>query len=192
MAKLYFMDHEFEAEWFTRLDDAIEGGKVKMLFGDSWYWYHYSFFGRDSVCSEESDALRTHLLNLVALLYRHHEEVLQNLGLAAEYLQRVIDDMLRMVELSRESSACLWIYGDETCKEWLAESRACLPSEAQMKAFIELPHHQRSRKERLHYRYIDDKAALKRYRNELAAFNKRKKNAEKNGQRQGSGSQGSL
>jgi hypothetical protein len=188
MEKLYFMDVEFEADWFVRLDDAIEGGKVKMLFDDSWYWYRYSFFGRDSVCSEESDALRTHLLNLVALLYRHYDEVLENLNLKPDALQSVIDDLLRIVELSRQCSVCLWIYGDESCKEWLAERRALLPEEAQMRAFIELPHHQRSRKERLHYRHIDDKAALARFRNELAAFNKRRKIDAKNQQRQASDS----
>jgi hypothetical protein len=52
-----------------------------------------------------------------------------------------------------------------------------------MQAFLDLPHFCRTRKERLHYRHINESAALTRYRNELADFNRRKKLQKKNLQR---------
>lgn len=184
MAKLYFMDLEFEAGYFSTLDLAIEGGEVPLLFGDSWYWLHYCFFGRDAVCSEDSDALRTHLLNLVAMFYKHHDHVLEQLQIEETDFDKIVQELLAIVEASRDYPICLWIYGDETCKAFLGKWRAGLPSVEQMQKLLDLPHFFRTKKERLHYRYIDDKMALKRYRNELASFNQRKKLAKKNRQRE--------
>lgn len=183
MARLYFMDREFSGAHFLALDQAFESGEVQLLFEDSWYWLHYSFFGRDAICSEESDALRTHLLNLMAMLYKHHDQLLEKLGLDEAPLAGIIHELLAIVEASKDYPISLWIYGDETCKEWLDEKRAQLPSAEQMNEFIDLPHFQRTRRERLHYRHVCEDVALKRYRNELADFNHRRKLAQKNQQR---------
>ena len=189
MARFYFMDHEFSGAYFTALDEAVEECEIRLLFGDSWYWLHYCFFGRDALGSEESDALRTHLLNLVAMLYKHHDQVLEKLRMEAVALEGVIAELLAIVEASKSYPISLWTYGDETCKEWLEEKRAELPTAEQMGKFLDLPHFQRTRRERLHYRYIDEKMALKRYRNELADFNRRRKLAQKNQQREATAEQ---
>lgn len=184
MAKFYFMDQEFSGAHFIRLDEVIEGGDFRLVFEDGWYWLHYCFFGRDSIGSEESDALRTHLLNLVAMLYKHHDLVLEQLRWTEHIFEQVTSEFLAIVDASKGYPISLWIFGDETSKSFLDEKRAELPTSEQMKAFLELPHFARTRRERPHYRYIDEKSALKRYRNELADFNRRKKLAHKNQQRQ--------
>jgi hypothetical protein len=184
MEKLYFMDREFAARWFTQLDQALENAEVQLLFADSWYWWHYSFFGRDCICSEESDALRTHVLNLAAMLYKHHEQVLEMVAIDESDLESIVQELLNIVEASKNYPICLWIYGDETSRQFLEERRSSLPPTDQMQALLDLPHFYRTRKERLHYRYINDKAALARYRNELADFNRRKKQRTKNQQRE--------
>jgi hypothetical protein len=183
MEKLYFMDREFAAAWFTQLDQALESAEVQLLFADSWYWWHYSFFGRDCICSEESDALRTQVLNLAAMLYKHHEVVVEKMAFLETELASIIQDLLDIVEESKSYPVSLWIYGDETSKQFLTERRASLPPAEQMQAFLDLPHFCRTRKERLHYRHINESAALTRYRNELADFNRRKKLQKKNLQR---------
>ncbi|MBN8419065.1 MAG: hypothetical protein J0L73_09135 [Verrucomicrobia bacterium] len=183
MAKFYFMDQECSGAHFIRLDEALESGDIRLVFEDGWYWFHYCFFGRDCIGSEESDALRTHLLNLVAMLHKHHDLVLEQLKWTEEAFEQVTSEFLAIVDASKAYPISLWIYGDETCKAFLDEKRAELPTAEQMSAFIDLPHFARTRRERPHYRYIDEKMALKRYLNELADFNRRQKLAQKNQQR---------
>lgn len=52
-----------------------------------------------------------------------------------------------------------------------------------MEHFLNLPHMTRHDRDRVLYRYSDDKVSLKRYRNELADYNRRCKLAGKNVQR---------
>lgn len=182
MPQLYFMDHVFDGGYFTALDEAIESAEVRLLFADSWYWLHYCFFGRDCICSEESEALRTHLLNLVAMLYKHHDEALEKLRWDEVVFDKTVQELLAIVEASRAYPISLWIYGDETSRDFLNERRSQLPSVEQTERLLQLPHFYRTQRERLYYRHINDKTALARYRNELADFNRRKKLAHKNRQ----------
>ena len=186
MPQLYFMDHVFDGSYFTALDEAIEFHNIPLLFADSWYWLHYCFFGRDCISSEDSEALRTHLLNLVAMFYKHHDEVLEKLGWDEAAFEKTGQELLAIVEASRAYPISLWIYGDETSRDFLNERRSQLPSTEQMEQLLALPHFFRSQRERLHYRHINDKMALARYRNELAEFNRRRKLARKNSQREAS------
>lgn len=171
MRKLYFMDHEFEAEWFTRLDEALESGEIPTLDYSSWYWYHYTFFGCGMLRSEESVVLRAHLLDLLTVFLRHRELALEKLAVDQSTLQKISDVLLQIVEASRASTLSLWIYGDADSKTFLEEKRAQLPHESQLQFLSDLPHSFRIRRDR----HSDDKSALSRYRNELAAFNKSRK-----------------
>jgi hypothetical protein len=58
-----------------------------------------------------------------------------------------------------------------------------LPSTKQMEHFLKLPHMTRHERDRLLYRYSDDKISLKRYKNEMADYNRRCKLTAKNVQR---------
>ncbi|GEP45550.1 hypothetical protein [Brevifollis gellanilyticus] len=186
MPQLYFMDHVFDGGYFTKLDEAIESDEVRLLFPDSWYWLHYCFFGRECICSEQSESLRGHLLNLVAMFYKHHDEVLEKLEWDEAAFEKVAQELLAIVEASRAYPISLWIYGDETSRDFLNEWRSKLPPSEQIQQLFELPHFTRMNKERLGYHGTDDKIALARYRNELANFNRRKKLAHKNRQREAS------
>jgi hypothetical protein len=171
MPKLYFMDHEFEAEWFTRLDEALESGVIPTLHDSSWHWYHYTFFGCRMLRSEESVVLRAYLLDLLTVFLLHRELVLEKLAVDERTLQRICDVLLQIVEASRGTTLSLWIYGEPDGGTFLDEWRAQLPPESQSQFLSDLPHSFRIRRDR----HSDDKSALSRYRNELAAFNKSRK-----------------
>lgn len=184
MSRLYFMHREFQGE-FLALDEAIECRKVQLLFEDSWYWLHYRFFNcRDSLASESSAAVRTHLYNLAAMIYRGFDDVMETTRFSALELQTLIKELMEVAEYSREFPISLWIYGDETSKSYLDEWLSPLPSKEQIEQLMRLPHFERMESERLHYRFISEEQAIKRFRSELAEFNRRNKLKRKNDQRQ--------
>jgi hypothetical protein len=184
MVKLYFMHREFSGHCWA-VDELLENEEFRgsLLFEDSWYFLHYCFFGRECICSETSAALQTHLYNLVSVLYRDFEALARSQALDAERLSVIIAELVEMAEYSAEFPVCLWAYGDETTRDFLQEWMAPLPSPEQITHFLSLPHMTRHDRERLPYRHSEPKMALKRYRNELAAFNRRQKLAAKNDQR---------
>jgi hypothetical protein len=184
MPRLYFMHREFAGRCLA-LDEAIENHDVQLLFDDSWYWLHYRFFNcRDVIASESSAAVRTHLYNLAAMIYRGFDELIGTCGLSEDDLQSLIKETIEVAEYSREFPISLWIYGDKTSKELLDEWLAPLPPKEQIEQLLKLPHFERMEAERLNYRFISEEQALKRFRNELAEFNKRNKRKVKNAQRQ--------
>jgi hypothetical protein len=63
--------------------------------------------------------------------------------------------------------------------EWLAP----LPNPEQMAHVLKLPHMTQHELKRLPYRYSAPKVSLKRYRNALADYNRRRKLSAKNDQR---------
>jgi len=177
------MDREFEALCLG-IQEKIENGDVRLLFGDSWYWLHYEFFQcRDNICSEESSAVRTHLYNLAAMLYKGMEELPDSFPADEEKLHRIIAELVEIAEYSKSFPVSLWIYGDETSKKALKEALSKMPSKEQLDFLLSLPHSYRRERERLSYAHNEPNTALKRYRNELAAYNKRTKNSKKNEQR---------
>ena len=183
MPRLYFMNREFEGLCIG-LHEAIEGQDVRLLFGDSWYWLHYEFFQcRDHICSEQSSAFRTHLFNLAAMLYRGFEELPDEFSANDDRTLRVVAELVEIAEYAESFPVCLWVYGDETSKQELSEACAKLPSAEQTEFLMSLPHSQRRERERLSYAHDEPRVALKRYRNELAAFNKRAKQTVKEAQR---------
>lgn len=184
MAKLYFMHREFIGHSWA-VADLLENEAFRdsLLFGDSWYFLHYCFFGRECVCSETSAAVQTHLYNLVSVLYRDFESLADSQALDAERLGVIIAELVEVAEYSAPYPVCLWAFGDETTRDFLQERMAQLPSPEQITHFLNLPHMTRHDRERLPYRHSEPKLALKRYRNELAAFNRRQKVAAKNDQR---------
>lgn len=178
------MDREFSGHsWAVcgMLEDA-EFCK-SLIFEDSWYFLQYRFFGRDCVCSETSAALQTHLYNLAAVLYRDFEKLAGEDLSRAENLQTIVTELVEIAEYSSAFPVCLWAYGDETTREFLAEWLAPLPSPEQMAHVLKLPHMTKHEQERIPYRYSEPKASLKRYRNQLADFNRRRKLGAKNDQR---------
>ncbi len=184
MAKLYFMQRVFEGHSWTisyRLED--QGFRKSLVFEDSWYFLHYCFFRRDSICSETSAAVQTHLYNLASVLYRDFEALAADHSGGAEQVSGIITELVEICEYSSAFPVCLWIYGDETNQEFLAERLAPLPSPEQMASVLSLPHMTRHDSDRLPYRYSEPEAALKRYRNAQADFNRRRKLAAKNEQR---------
>ena len=185
MATLYFMNREFKGLCLA-LDEDIEYGKIDLLSPDSWYWLHYDFFNcRDRICSDTSSAVRTHLYNLAAYLYRSFESIAQT-HFGEQGLLEIIAEICQIAQASEDFPLSLWIYGDETSKTFLQKWLAPLPSKEQIEHLFTLPHHQRTeREDRLPYRFDGEQPALERYRNELAAYNKRKKLAIKTKQRQG-------
>jgi hypothetical protein len=183
MAKLYFMNREF-AGLCLGLDEAIENGEIRLLFEDSWYWLHYQFFNcRDSLCSETSSAVRTHLYNLAAMLYRSFESLSERTFNEIS-LRAIIEEVVEIAEYSREFSVCLWVHGDKISQCFLHEKLSALPTDGQMQIFLQLPHFLRWETERLPYRFNEEKPALARYRREFAAYNKRIKLAHKEKQRE--------
>ena len=177
MPRLYFMNREFEGLCIG-LHELIEGQDVRLLFGDSWYWLHYEFFQcRDHICSEQSSVVRTHLFNLAAMLYRGFEDLPGGLSEDADTTLKIIAELLEIAEYAESFPVCLWIYGDETSKQELSEACGRLPSPEQTEFLMSLPHSRRRERERLSYAHDEPRVALKRYRNEYAAFNKRTKQA---------------
>lgn len=127
--------------------------------------------------------MRTHLYNLASALYRHFDTLTKGEPQRAERILATIAEIIDISEHSREFSVCLWAYGDISTRDFLAERLASLPSTQQMEHFLKLPHMTRHERDRLLYRYSDDKVSLKRYRNELADYNRRRKLTAKNDQR---------
>jgi len=190
MPRLYFMNREFEGLCIG-LHEAIEGGKVRLLFGDSWYWLHYEFFQcRDHICSEQASAVRTHLYNLAAMLYKGFEELPDEFSPDDDKTLRIIAELIEIAEYAEGFPVCLWIYGDETSRKELSQACERLPSAEQTEFLMSLPHSRRRERERLSYAHDEPRVALKRYRNELAAFNKRTKQAAKATQRNQQAEQG--
>lgn len=184
------MNREFEGLCLG-LQQAIEGSNVRLLFGDSWYWLHYEFFPcRDYICSEQSSVVRTHLFNLAALLYRGFEDLPGEFSIDDDTTLKTIAELVEIAEYAESFPVCLWIYGDETSKQELSEAREKLPSPEQTEFLMSLPHSRRRERERLSYAHDEPRVALKRYRNELAAFNRRAKQATKEAQRKPKAEQG--
>jgi hypothetical protein len=180
MAKLYFMHREFEGLCLS-LDEAIENDEIQLLFSDSWYWLHYRFFRRDIMCSESSSVVRTHLYNLAAYLYRDLESLPKKIHKTQSDIQKIILELVDIAEYSKEAEYsknypfCVWIFGDTHSKLRLEETLNKLPTAEQADELLWLPHFRKLENERLGYAFNSDEAALKRYRNEEAAFNKRQK-----------------
>jgi hypothetical protein len=182
-AKLYFMSREFQGLCLG-LDEAIESSEIQLLFADSWYWLHYRFFNcRDMICSETSSVVRTHLYNLVAYLYRSFESLPEKIHRSEAEFLAIIAETIEIAEASRDFPVSLWIHGDQTSKDFLDEWLAPLPSKEQIEHVLKLPHFRSIELERLPYRFDSEKQAMKRFRNELAVYNKRVKLAVKNQQR---------
>ena len=154
-----------------------------LIFEDSWYFLRYRFFGRDCICSETSATVQTHLYNLAAVLYRDLEKLAGEDDSLSEHFQTIITELVAIAEYSSTFPVCLWSYGDGTTGEVLDEWLAPLPSPEQMAHVLKLPHMTQLELERIPYRYSEPKASLKRYRNELADYNRRCKLAAKNDQR---------
>lgn len=186
MADLYFMNRKFEGLCFG-LDEPLEGGDFKHIFDDAWHWLHYRFFNcRDSLLSEESAAVTTHLGNLVAILYRSFESISSELDFEESKLKEIIEELKEIIEYAKKHPICLWIYGDESSEEWLKEKIDGLPSSEQISQLLKLPHMNQHRAERLSYRFVgEENLTSKRMRREEANFNKRMKLAHKNQQRNG-------
>jgi hypothetical protein len=178
------MHREFEGR-FLALDEAIESREVQLLFEDSWYWLHYRFFNcRDTIASESSAAIRTHLYNLAAMIYRGFDDLIESSSLSELDLHALIKELIDVAEYSREFPISLWIYGDKTSKDFLNEWLSPLPSKEKIEQLMKLPHFERMEFERLHYRFVSEEQAIKRYRNELGDFNRRAKLKAKDVQRQ--------
>jgi hypothetical protein len=183
MPALHFMQKKFKGLCLG-LDEAIESHEVQLLFEDSWYWLHYRFFNcRDAICSETSSAVRTHLYNLAACLYRSFDLIPEKTGRTEADILAIISEVVEIAEYSRGFPISVWIHGDDTSKAFLDETLAGLPSTEQIERLTSLPHFRRQEMERLPYAHNADTVALKRYRNEEAAFNKRQKDERKNQQR---------
>ena len=194
MVRFYFMDREFEGKCMA-LRESIESSDVRLLFGDSWYWLHYEFFAcRDWICSERSSVVRTHLYNLAAMLYRGFET--QPDRFSDSSTLEIIDELVEIAEYAESFPVSLWIFGDDTSKQELSDALKQLPTKEQLDFLHNLPHSRRRERERLSYAHDEPRVALKRYRNELAAFNKRAKEKIKDDQRRSAfeknGSKGGL
>lgn len=179
------MHKEFPGHSFA-LEQSIETREIRLLFEDSWYWLHYCFFNcRDSILSENSPALRTHLYNLAACLYRSYEEFKASPFVDSENLDLMISELVEIAEYSRSFPICIWSYGDSISAEAVLQTIKALPGDDQIGKLLSLPHFSRLERERLHYQYLSEESALKRFRTELGNFNKRKKDERKNQQRAG-------
>jgi len=117
------------------------------------------------------------------MLYRGFEELPDEFSANDDRTLRVIAELVEIAEYAESFPVCLWVYGDETSKQELSEACAKLPSAEQTEFLMSLPHSQRRERERLSYAHDEPRVALKRYRNELAAFNKRAKQTVKEAQR---------
>ena len=178
------MNRKFDGICFD-LDDLMECGNLEHIFEDAWYWMHYRFFNsRDRILSEESEAVRTHLGNLVAMLYRSFESVCAERDWQEDKLNRIIEELKEIIEYSKEFPIGIWIYGDESSEEHLKETIDRLPSHEQISRLLSLPHMNQHRMERLSYRFVaNEEITEKRMKREEASLNKRKKLARKNQQR---------
>lgn len=186
MAKLYFMHREFSGHSWSVCEMLEDEAFCKsLIFEDSWYFLHYRFFGRDCVCSETSAAVQTHLYNLAAVLYRDFEKLAGEDDSRSGRIRTIITELVELAEYSSTFPVCLWAYGDETTRDFLDERLAPLPSPEQMAHVLKLPHMTQHELERRPYRHSEPKASLKRYRNQLADYNRRCKLAAKNDQRAG-------
>jgi len=184
MTKLYFMQREFAGACWAICDILEdEAFRESLVFEDSWYFLHYRFFGRDSICSETSATVQTHLYDLASVIYRDFESLAGEDGSRAEHYTAIIAELVEICDYSSAFPVCLWSYGDETTREFLAEWLAPLPTPDQMAHVLKLPHMSRHELERMPYRHSEPKTALKRYRNALADYNRRRKFAAKNDQR---------
>lgn len=186
MAKLYFMDREFSGTHFNKIGSAAiwENNEVELDY--AWEWFYDFFFitAPGGWGSDESSSLRSHLLNMAATCYKYHDVILKKAALEETDIQEALNELLEMVEASKGHLISFWTYGDESNKKELDEERAALPSEKQMAKVLALPHVEyRMRGVMPEYFVMDEKLALKRYRNELADFNRRKKLTQKNQQR---------
>lgn len=184
MPKLYFMKTEFDGHCYViaeKLED--EAFRASLVFPDSWYFLEYRFFRRDCISSEVSAVIRTHLYDLAAVLYRDYEKIVDSGTFDPTSIQAVIAEIEAICEFTRSHPVCLWTYGDATSREFLDEWLAKMPSDAQVEHFLTLPHMSQHEQERLPYRHQADKVALKRFRNEVAEYNRRKKIDAKNQQR---------
>ena len=177
MTRLHFMHHQFEGlclQW----DHRIEEKEIRLLFDDSWYWLHYCFFDcRDCIGSEQSSAIRANLYNTAALFLRNLEEI-EGFSGTEERVQNIFTLVAELIEISEYSKAfpiCLWIYGDDTSKSFLDEWIQKLPPPDQIEGLMQLPHFRRIERDRLPYMSFCEETSLKRYRNEVAAYNKRHK-----------------
>lgn len=121
------MERQFQGKCL-KLDEAIGGHEVRLLFEDSWYRLHYRFFNcRNQICSETSVVVRTHLYNLAAALYRSYE-ILPELARKTEPdITAITTEVLEIAGYYRGFPLSLWISGDETSRESLAEKIAQLP-----------------------------------------------------------------
>ncbi len=184
MTKLYFMHREFSGHsWAVcnLLED--ESFRTSLIFEDSWYYLRYRFFGRDCICSETSATVQTHLYNLASVLYRDFESLTEGDPLQIDRYTAIIEELVEIAEYSSTFPVCLWAYGDETTRDFLAEWLAPLPTPEQMAHVLKLPHMTQHELERVPYRHSEPKLALKRFRDELADFNRRRKLTAKNEQR---------
>ncbi|MDB6132951.1 MAG: hypothetical protein JWM59_1194 [Verrucomicrobiales bacterium] len=184
MTKLHFMHRSFSGHCWD-ICNMLEDEKFRksLVFEDSWYFLHHQFFCRDGICSETSATVQTHLYNLASVLYRDFESWTVDGPHEVERYTAIITELVEVAEYSSSFPVSLWSFGDETTREFLDERLAPLPSSEQISHFLKLPHMTRHELERIPYRYSEPKLALKRYRNELAAFNRRRKLAAKNAQR---------
>lgn len=173
MAKLYFLDREFEGISMV-LDEALERGdtaEIKLLFFDSWYWLHYRFFNcRDGFACETSSVVRTHLFNLVAALYQQFEALPSKLRLAEDEIQTMINELVDIAESAKTFPISYWTYGDELSRTRLRERFSGLPSAAQIERLLELPCFNRMQYERLPYCFDSEEAAFARYQQEKLVF----------------------
>jgi len=112
---------------------------------------------------------------MVAMIYRGCDELPEMFPLDDERLHKIIDEVIEIAEYSRSFPICLWIHGDATSQAFLDKRRAPLPSSEEIEHLMNLPHYKQLESDRLPYCHDTEKLALKRYRRELAAFNKRKK-----------------
>lgn len=189
MAKFYFMDQEFSSAHFDELCVVLREVRDENENDYSWSWFYDYFFlpqlpeEAGFWASDESSTVRTNLLHFVARIYRYNDQILKQTGLDEAAILQMIKELLGIVEASKNHFLSFWAQGDESHKQELDEQLATLPSDDQMKRVLELPHLTRMRGELPEYYHNDEKTALKRYRNELADFNRRKKLAQKNQQR---------
>ena len=187
MAKFYFMDREFSSAHFSEIGSAAIWENKEVELDYSWEWFYDFFFITEpgGWGSDESSSLRSHLLNMAATFYKYHDVILKKAALKETDIQEAINELLEMVEASKGHLVSFWTYGDESNKKDLDEERASLPSEEQMAKVLTLPHVEyRLRRVMPEYFVMAEKLALKRYRNELADFNRRKKLAHKKQQRE--------
>ncbi len=178
------MEAEFDGHCYVIAEKLeSEAFSASLVFPDSWYFLEYRFFRRDCISSEVSAVIRTHLYNLAAVLYRDYEKLVESGTFDSTSIRSVIHEIDAICEFTLKHPVCLWIYGDPTSREFLDEWLAKMPTDAQVVHFLNLPHMSQHELERLPYRHQADKVAMKRFRNEVAAFNRRQKIEAKNQQR---------